>query len=490
VALVRDAPKQGQLLPTLGLATTTLLIVGSMIGSGIFRLPASMMAKVQSPGLLLLVWVVGGLFTITGALTFAEMAGMFPQAGGQYVFLRESLGKKWAFLYGWTMFWVIQSGIIAAVAVVFGEFNRILFGFDPVWVPAFAVGCIVFLSLVNYVGVKFGGLVNNLFTVAKVGALLLLVVLGFILGDPGHSTFGQEISGSPAGGALFAAFILAMLQAFFALDGWPQAAYVAPEVKEPRRNVPRAMIMGVLAVTLVYIAATAVYIYLVPAGDFLTINDSGGSKIISAEAARVFAGNTGAKLISLAVIVSTFGTVNAYILTSPRIFYAIAQDRLFPGFLGQLHRRFNTPTFSIILVGVWSGLLVLLGRFSRDAYTVIIEAVVFGLWLFYIPTIIGYFKLRRDRPDHPRPYRTTFYPVTPILFMLCAVLTVGTLLYTNLYDLFNKDLTTRQVASLSGLWGSLLILTGTPVILFWWLRERHGGSSPAAPIARARHESD
>lgn len=477
-------------MPTLGLATTTLLIVGSMIGSGIFRLPASMMDKVQSPGLLLLVWVVGGLFTITGALTFAELAGMFPQAGGQYVFLRESLGKKWAFLYGWTMFWVIQSGIIAAVAVVFGEFNRILFGFGREWVPPIAVGCIVVLSLVNYLGVRLGGLVNNLFTVAKVVGLLVLVVCGFIFGNPSHDTFRQQLSGSPAGGALFAAFILAMLQAFFALDGWPQAAYVAPEVKDPKRNVPRAMILGVLAVTLVYIAATAAYLYLVPAAQFLTINDSNGVKIISAEAARSFSGGTGVTLISLAVIVSTFGTVNAYILTSPRIFYAIAQDRLFPRLLGRLHPKFNTPTFAILMVGFWSGLLVLLGRASRDAYTVIIEAVVFGLWLFYIPTIIGYFKLRRDRPDHPRPYRTTFYPVTPILFMLCAVLTVGTLLFTNISDLVNKDLSSRDVAGLSGIWGSLLILTGTPVLLWWHLRERKGEYSPVAAETSELYSAD
>lgn len=495
--LVRDPPKQGQLLPTLGLFTTTLLIIGSMIGSGIFRLPSTMMQKVQDPTLLILVWIIGGIFTIAGALTFAELAGMFPRAGGQYVYLRESMGKKWAFLYGWSFFWVVQTGIIAAVAVVFAEFTQRLFGasMTDAWIPVIAVGVILVLSLVNYVGVRLGGLVNNVFTVSKFVALLALIVLGFAIGDQTVDTPVTTETKAVVGPLLLVAMVLAMLQGFFALDGWPQAAYVAPEVKNPTRNVPRAMFMGVAIVTVIYILATGVYVFLLTESEIIHIAELKG--VIAAEAAKTFSGENGAKLISAAVMVSTFGTVNAYILTSPRIFYAVAEDGLFPSVLRRLNPRFNTPTFAIIGVGFWAGILVMVGTFSEDAYTAIVEAVVFGIWLFYIPTIIGYFRLRKRRPDAPRPYRTHFYPVTPIVFLAASVITVGTLLFTNVYSvvtgndvLFGTPLKAEDYFGLSGIWGSLLILTGVPFILYWRHREKVGKSSPAAPAHLGEGQAD
>lgn len=475
----RDA--QGRLVPTLGLFTTIMLIVGSMIGSGIFRLPAAMMAQVQSPTALLWVWIVGGLFTICGALVFAELAGMFPHAGGQYVFLRESLGKKWAFLYGWTFFWVVQTGIIAGVAVVFAEVNRDLFGFAQAWVPIVAVACILLLSLVNYLGVRFGGLVQNIFTVAKVAALLALVVLGFLLGHPDHPMFQQTVASAPGGLGLFSAFFSAMVLGLFALDGWPQAAYVAPEVKDPKRNVPRAMIVGVLTVTAIYVLATAVYLYLVSVPEMLEINE--GGQRIGVEAARAFGGDLGAKLIAAAIVVSTFGTVNAYILTSPRIFYALAADGVFWHPFRKLHPRHNTPHMAILYQGIWAGLLVVLGSLAVDAYNAIVQAVVYGIWLFYIPTIVGYFLLRRRRPDAPRPYRTTFYPVVPLVFFAAALLVVGNFLFTNFRDLFlhlsgATELSSAQLASLSGVWGTLLILTGVPVLLYWRWKDQRTESAP------------
>ncbi|MBI2077290.1 MAG: amino acid permease, partial [Euryarchaeota archaeon] len=462
MALIREPSAQGSLRPTLGLFTATTLIVGSMIGSGIFRLPANMMARVQDPFWLLMVWVVGGVFTICGALTFAELAGIFPRAGGQYAFLRETLGKKWAFLFGWTFFWVVQPGIIAAVAVVFAEFTQRLFGFGGIWVPAVAVGCIGFLSVVNYLGAKFGGLVQNIFTVAKVGALLLLILLGFLAGNPSHSTFGQDVAGAPTGGLLFSAFFAAMLSGLFALDGWPQAAYVAPEIKNPKTNVPKAMILGVSSVTIVYVLATAVYLYLVNAEDIIAIGRGERQGPIAAAAAAAFSGELGARLISAAVMVSTFGTVNAFILTSPRIYYAVASDGMFPPQLRHIDPKTNVPTFAIAVQGTWAGLLVCLSRFSTDAYLALVNATVFCIWLFYIPTVFGYFKLRRRRPDLPRPYRTTFYPVVPALFLVAGFLVVGNSFYENVRDLIRLPWNGSLFANLTSIWGTIAVLLAVP----------------------------
>jgi amino acid transporter len=478
VVLLREPGKQGSLVPTLGLFTAITLIVGSMIGSGIFRLPANMMVKVQNPLMLILVWVVGGIFTICGALTFAELAGMFPAAGGQYAFIRESLGKKWAFLYGWTFFWVVQPGIIASVAIVFAEFSRRLLGFDGIWVPAVAVACIVFLSVVNYFGARFGGLVQNVFTVAKVAALLILIVTGFIAGRPTHSTFDQTVPGAPTGFDLFSAFFAAMLFALFALDGWPQAAYVAPEIQDAKRNVPRAMILGVSTVTVVYVLATLVYVYLVDANTIIGIGRTGVGGPIAAAAAKAFAGETGAKLISAAVMASTFGTVNAFILTSPRIYYAVSEDGMFPQRLGRIDPKTRTPTFAIIVQGVWAGLLVCLGRFTPDAYTALVAAVVFCIWVFYIPTTIGYFRLRLQRPDLPRPYRTTGYPFVPALFLTAAFLVVGNALYTDVKVLVKGPLNGPTIANLTSLWGTLFILFAVPFLVHWVRLQRRGDRSP------------
>lgn len=492
MVVLREAT-QGRLIPALGLFTATTLIVGSMVGSGIFRLPANMMFMVQDPRLLLLLWVVGGLFTICGALTFAELAGMFPAAGGQYAFLRESLGKKWAFLYGWTFFWIVQTGIVAAVALVFAEFTRRLLGFEGIWDPTVAALCIGFLTVVNYLGAKFGGLVQNIFTIAKVAALGLLILLGFIYGTPQHATFDQPLPDAPTGFGLFTAFVAALLLGLFALDGWPQAAYVAPEIKNAKRNVPRAMILGVSSVTVIYVLATAVYLYLVSAPEMITIGDperGGAGGPIAAAAAEAFSGEMGARLISAAVMVSTFGTVNAFILTSPRIYYAVAKDGMFPARFTRLDPRWNTPTFSIVVQGVWAGLLVCLGRFAPDAYTALVSAVVFCIWLFYLPTVIGYFKLRFQRPDLPRPYRTTFYPVTPALFLFAGVLVVGTTLFSNLRDLFTQDLGASEIAQLTGLWGTLFVLLALPILYYWTKEANLGHPSPLAVEAtRAPHKA-
>lgn len=483
MTLLRDPRQQGVLKPTLGLFTAITLIVGSMIGSGIFRLPAAMMGLVQNAWLLVLVWTIGGIITICGALVLAELAGMFPRAGGTYQFIKEGMGRHFGFLYGWTFFWVVQTGIIAAVAVAFGDFTRRLFGFDSIWVPACAVGCIIFLSVVNYLGAKFGGRVQDIFTVAKVVALLALVFLGLLIGKPTHATFGAEVVGAPSGFALLSAFFSAMLLGLFALDGWPQAAYVAPEIKNPTRTIPRALLLGVASVVVVYVLATLSYVYLLPAEEIIEINNSRGVRVIAAEAAAVFSGEVGARFISAAVMVSTFGTVNAFILTSPRIFYAVAEDGMFPKAFRRLNPKTNVPTFAIAVIGTWSGLLVCLSRFSLDAYNALVNAVTYCIFLFYLPMVASYFILRKTRPDADRPYRTHFHPVVPIIFTVGAIVVVVNALTVDVIAVINAmrgvdPLTSSDVAGLTGLWGTLMTLAGVLVLLYWRAKGRNGQETP------------
>jgi basic amino acid/polyamine antiporter, APA family len=474
------------LRPTLGLFTAITVVAGTIIGSGIFRLPATMMFLVQNPLLLLLVWILGGLFTIAGALTLAELAGMFPSAGGPYVYLRESLGRSWAFLYGWSTFWVVWTGVLAAVALVFAEFTQVIFGFADAYVAPLAVSAIVALSVVNYFGARLGGLVQRFATIAKIGGILLLVVLGFLLGNPAHGVFEAATASPPTGWSAFTAFLSALLLGLFAYEGWAIATYMASEVKEPRRNVPRAMIVGVLVVVTVYVLATLTYIFLVAGPEFIAIGnpETAGGRRIASEAARAFAGGLGANLISVAVVVSAFGTMNGLILACPRIYYAVARDGLFWSPFGELHPTTNVPHKAILFQALWAGILVALARLSADAYTAIVGAVVYALWLFHIPTVVGYFRLRRMQPNIPRPYRTHGYPWVPLAFLLSATLVVVNFLYANLVDLFTKPLSTSVVAGLSAVWGTVLILTGVPVLVYWRWLARNGRPNPVTDSAQ------
>ncbi|MBI4392275.1 MAG: amino acid permease [Euryarchaeota archaeon] len=395
----------GKLRQDLGLFEAVTLIMGSMIGSGIFILPAVIAAGVQSAQLVLLLWIVCGLLTITGALTFAEMAGMFPRAGGQYIYLREAFGKKGAYLYGWTMFWVIQTGIIAAVAVAFSLFTAVFFPM-PSWAQKFvAVGCIMFLTIVNYLGVKYGGIVQNVFTVIKTGAIVALVVGGLLLGRASPDAYNTFLPASLGGIDLVSAFGIAMVAALFAYDGWPSATQVASEIKDPQKNVPRALVIGTAAVMLVYVAANAVYFYLLP------LAQASASPRIAADAAQAFLGENGRLAISAAIMLSTFGTVNAFILASPRVYYAWAKDGGFIGSMASVHKKHGTPWYALMLQAIWASLLVLTGT-----YVALATMVVFAIWLFYIPSVVAYFKFRRKMPDAHRPYRTSGYPVVPLVF--------------------------------------------------------------------------
>ncbi len=432
----------------LGLTSATTLIVGSAIGSGIFILPSLMADRVASPGLLMLAWIVAGAASLAGALTFAEMAGMFPRAGGTYVFLREAFNDGVAFLYGWTWFWVIGTGIIAAVAYAFALFVARLFPLTDFGVKLVAMSCIAFLTLVNYVGVKYGGLVQNVFTVLKVGAIAALVAAGFLFASEPQPLFDfAETGGAAAAGG----FGTALLLAFFAYDGWSQSAVVASEVRNPQRTVPKAMLIGTLVVMAVYVAATAAYVHVLPFARVRT------TSTLAADVMDAVAGPTGVLFITIAIVVSTFGTVNAFVLSCPRVVWAMAKDGLFYRGMGSLHRRFGTPDFALLIQAEWACLLVLTGTYER-----LVTYATLAIWGFYGIAGVGFFRLRRKAAHLERPYRVFGYPLVPALFVATSAFVVANTLY------FDRD---------NALWSVGLVATGIPA-LFLLNRRRRATEGP------------
>ena len=410
-----------------------MMVVGGVIGSGIFRKPGVMAGQVGSPELLLGVWVLAGVLTLFGALTNAEIASMIPETGGQYIYFERMYGPFFAFLYGWAVFVVMQCGSIAAVAYVFAEYAT-----QFVRLPEFSAGVaawsfhvpfigdvaplkeigtkglaaalILLLTGVNYVGVRFGGLVQNVFTIAKVAAMLLLVLGAFLLPTGGAAanltTPSAEIHLS--GFALVAGIAAALQGAFWAYDGWNKLTYIAGEVKQPQRNIPLGLVWGMLIVTAIYLLMNVAYAYVLP------IDQMAKSKLVAADVAdRCFAG--GGRWIAAAVMISTFGTTNSIILATARVYFSMARMNVFPRALGRVHPRFHTPAASLVVQGIWSALLLFSGTF--DTLT---DMLIFVSWVFYAAGAYGVFVLRRKAPDAPRPYKVPGYPFVPWIFIVFA----------------------------------------------------------------------
>lgn len=439
--------------PTLGLLTATTLIVGSAIGSGIFLLPSYIAQQAPAPGLVLLVWVVCGLLSLFGALTFAEMGAMYPRAGGQYVFLREAFGDGAGFLFGWFTFWVNICGTIAAVAFACAIYVGTFWTLTPLATKLVAIGIIWFLTLVNWVGVRHGGWVQNASTIAKVAAIVGLVVLGFVLGDGTGNVLTPLLPAGGASGTLIAGFGLAMVAALFAFDGWSSVTFVASEIKDPQRTIPRAALLGVGIVLVVYLLANAVYLHVLPLARIQSTDR------LAFDVAAEILGGRGGQILAAAVVISTFGTVNAYVLQGPRIYWAMAKDRLFYGGFASLHKKNATPDFGLIVQAEWASLLVLTG-----SYVALVTFVVIGLWIFYAVTGAALFRLRKKHPDAERPYRTWGYPVVPILFIGAALFIVINALVTDFSG---------------SVWGVLLVASGIPV--YGALRWRRRRTAPAPP---------
>jgi APA family basic amino acid/polyamine antiporter len=444
------------------------IIVGSMIGSGILLLPADMSELMKSPGLILVVFVVGALLTIVGALTFAELSAMFPRAGGQYHFLKEGMGRFYGYLFGWSQFWVIQTGIVAGVAVAVsrftkyfveraggslggspvpltdlvdvgpcvasfeGECTKRLIHLDPFTIPAYgdafvAIAAILLLMAVNMFSTRFGGIVQNVSTVAKVLGLVSLVAIIFIGGSMVDGAYASDGGGfAPAGvgaGGLVVAFGGALALSLFAFDGWPQATYVAGEVRNAKRNLPLALIIGPLITAVVYIALTAAYFYVIPIDEAVQLGLQ-DERIAPVAAGKVW--EYGAVYISAVALVSVFGTVNGFLLTAPRIFYALSHDGALLPSMGKISNR-NTPAWAIYFTALWASLLVLTGGYQQ-----LVTMVVFGIFLFYIPTALAHMRMRKTHAHVERPFKTPLYPLLPILFLIASVFIVGVILVGSL----------------------------------------------------------
>ena len=435
--------KKTELVRGLSLRDTTALVVGTIIGTGVFLKTSKMAQAVGSPELVLLAWLAAGILSLAGALTYAELGAMLPKAGGEYIYLRAAYGNLVAFLFGWMRIVVGSTGSIAIFGVAFATFLSALVPLKTVWAEKsfmllgqtihwqfgekqiVAVGIIFLFSVINCLRVVFGGRIQSVLTLAKVLGIAVIII-GVFFFAPAAT---WENLRAPAGAAAwsgFSAFGAAMLAALWAFDGWNNMPMVAGEVKDPGRNIPRALIIGVVIVLLVYGLANLAYFYALPFEEILTSNSTAHRDAlpVAGKAAQTFMGTHGPALVSIAFILSTLGALYGSILTSARIPYAMARDGLFFSHFAELSKRAAVPVAAIFLQATWASVLAISGTFDQ-----LTDYVVFAGWMFYAATTAAVFVLRKKMPDAPRPYRTLGYPVVPLLFVAVAIwLIVNTLL--------------------------------------------------------------
>jgi APA family basic amino acid/polyamine antiporter len=442
----------------LGPFDATMVVVGGIIGAGIFINPYIVAQRLDSPAWVLAGWVAGGVIAMAGALTFAELGVVMPRAGGHYAYLREAYHPLLGFLYGWALLFMIETGAIAAVSITFAEYTLRLVGRDVVGALPLAVSAIVVVGGINALGVKPGSRVLNLFVVLKVAALGVLIAIGlFIPGGEGWAGAGPEpgaVMPIPSGGGpLLAtwAFGAALIPVMFSYGGWQNANYVAEEIRDPRRNLPRSLILGTALVVLVYVLVNWVYLK--------TLGHQGlaGTLTPAADTARVLVGSWGDRFLALAISVSTFGFLNLTMLAPTRVYYAMARDGVFLSSVSRLHPRFRSPTRAIYLQTAWSLVLVFTGTYAQ-----LVDYVVFADWIFFGLAGASLFVFRRKLPRAERPpgtFSTPGYPLVPGLFVAVALLIVTSVLRTN--------------PMRSGL-GLLLLTTGIPAFFFWKNRYANG----------------
>jgi amino acid transporter len=447
----------------LGPVEAFCVVVGCVIGSGIFLVPASVAHDVPYLSGIILVWVVGGLFSAAGALTLAELGAMMPHAGGPYVYLRAAYGVIPAFLFGWAEFTVVRTGSMATLAAAFARYFvqlRPAFpGIHPqVWQAGAAVLAIAVVTIVNILGTRRGGALQVVGTVLKVGGILTMIALPFLLNRGSASNFSPIWPG-PASGSLWVGMMAAMVSVLWAYDGWLNVAPLAEEVRDPGRNIPRALVLGMAALIAVYLGMTLAYHYVLPMIEVAEANREEGAaeKAIAAVYCRELVGGYGVVAISILVMCSTFISLNGNALTGPRAYFAMARDRLLPRGLGRVHPRFHTPSNAVMAQGLWSILLTVLGTAlivipppapasdppspllgliyaawttlnRTPLYDLLYNYVIFGATIFYLLTIASVFVLRVKQPDLPRPYRTWGYPWTPLLYVVAALLLLGNML--------------------------------------------------------------
>ncbi len=422
------------------------MLIGSTIGSGIFRTPASVASKIDDVPLFLAAWVIGAVVALCGALTYAELAAAFPRSGGIYVFIREGFGPLPAFLFGWAELLIIRPGAYGAIGITASAYTLRTFGHDPavavLGLPvrgdqALGAVFIIIVAVVNYFGIQRGAVVQNLSTAFKVAALGALILLGFAFGDA-HAAGPMLAQRASVG---LSPFLLAMVAILWAYDGWADLAFIGGEVKDPQRNLPRALVLGTAIVVVLYLGANLVYLHLIP------IQEMKQAELVAADVAQLLIGPAGIVAISAAVAVSTFGTLNGSMMTAPRIFFAMADDGLFPRAVARVDPRTGAPTAAILLAATLGVIFVLIRTFTELA-----DQFIIGIWPFYALAVATVFILRKRRPDMPRPYRTLGYPIVPLLFVAGSLFLLGNYLVSE----------TRAFAI-----DIAVILSGLPVYYGW-----------------------
>ena len=406
-------PARTALPRRLGLWSSVALVVGIAIGSGIFRSPAGIARLVPSPLLMLGLWVGGGAITLCGALSLAELAAALPETGGFYAYLREGWGRLAGFLFGWSQLVLIRASALGGIAVAFGDYFLRTFGIDPgthfVAARSLSAGAIAFAAAVNIVGVNLGAAIVGVSTVAKFSALAILVMAALLLGGSHGASLSNLVTptGAPIG---VGSFGLALVSVLWAYDGFGDLSFAGGEVKNPQRNLPRGIIIGTLALIVIYVMTNVAYLYVSP------IDAVGRSPLVAADTMMAVFGQTGVVLVSLFVMISSFSSLNGSMLASPRIFFAMADDGLFFESIARVHPRFKTPHVAILLAAVL-GMALVLSR-SFEALT---NTFVLAIWPFYALSVAAIYRLRRLRPEMPRPYRVVGYPVVPALFIASVV---------------------------------------------------------------------
>jgi APA family basic amino acid/polyamine antiporter len=433
----------------------TALVVGIIIGASIFVQPSIITGTVPSLRAVYAVWIVSGILTLFGALIAAELASAYPRAGGVYVFLRQSWAPSLAFLWGWAMFWTMHTGIIAVIASVFARYAAFFVDAGPTGMKVLAVGAILGLSAVNYVGVRQGSLVQTTTTIAKVGAIVAIILVAFALGRSSPYPPSAGSPGiTPAGELTGRSFALALVAGLFAFGGWHMVTYAAEETRDPERTIPRALAIGVALVTACYVALNAAYFHV------LSPAEISASTRVAADAANAILGRGGAAITSAIVAVSTFGALNGVILAGPRVYLEMARDGLLFRWAAAVHERFHTPHRAVLLQGVWASILVVTG-----SYRVLFTRVVYTEWIFFALMAIGLMRLRR-RSDYAPAYRVWGYPFVPIIFAL-----------SSLYIVANQILSEPK----ESLIGLLLVAIGLPV---YWFTSRNAVFTHFEPTSR------
>ena len=435
-----NSPEPPKLARVLTLLDATMINAGGIIGSGIFMVPATIALLTGSTSLILAVWVFGGLISLFGALSVAELGAAMPRAGGQFVYLNEAYGPVWGYLYGWSCVAVINTASIAAVGVAFSEYLSFFFPLSTMGIKSVAILSVILLTIINILDVKSGARAQNIFTLLKIGAIFGIISLGLVM-DGGSAENIQPFYPDRPLPALVGPLGLAMVSVLWTYDGWIFITYVAGEVKNPGRNIPLSLVFCMLIVISIYLLINFVFTYT------LGIGAMGTSTLVASDSAFIFLGEKGAALVSIIILISLLGANNGFILTSARINYAMARDKLFFRQAAKVHPRFKSPANALIIQAIWACALTFSGTYNQ-----LITYIIFASWIFYAMSCAAVIILRKKRPEMKRPYKTPGYPYIPIIFILFAV-----------FLTFNTILEAPRDAAV----GAGIILAGLPLYFYW-----------------------